>query len=217
MKKLLSGLFLIIILCFCIGLSAQNAPDSTLVQIETLDGNQFIGKLTNEDSEKLVIVTDNLGEIVIKLSDIKSRKAIHSSQIKKGEFWFDNPQSTRYFWSPNGYGLKKGEGYYQNVWVLWNQVAVGINDYFSISGTIIPLFLFGGTATPVFISPKISIPIEKNKFNLGAGALLGTVLGESDTSFGIVYGVSTLGLLIITSALGWATGMQEENGPLPLW
>ncbi len=193
MKTIKVGLLLAFVVFFCTNLSAQTENDSTLVQIETLDGNHFTGKITNQDSEKLTIVTDNLGEIEIKLSSIKSRKTVLASQQKNGEWWLDNPQSTRYFWSPNGYGLKKGEGYFQNVWILWNQVAYGITDNFSIGGTVIPLFLFGGAPTPVIINPKISLPINKNKLNLGAGALIGTVLGESETGFGIVYGVSTFG------------------------
>jgi hypothetical protein len=96
-------------------------------------------------------------------------------------------------WSPNGYGLIKGEGYYQNIWVLWNQFAYGVSDNFSIGGGMIPLFLFGGGPTPVFLTPKFSIPLEHNKINLGAGALIGTVLGEEDTGFGILYGLSTFG------------------------
>jgi len=38
-----------------------------------------------------------------------------------------------------------------------------------------------------------SIPVSKEKFNLGGGALLGTVLGAEETGFGILYGISTLG------------------------
>lgn len=193
MKNLTRVLLLFVVLIFCSKITAQNVNDSTLIQIETIDGNRFIGKISSENSEKLMIVTDNLGEIVIQVSDIKSRKIINDTQIKNGEFWFDNPQSTRYFWAPNGYGLEKGEGYYQNVWILWNQVAYGITDNFSIGGTVIPLFLFGGASTPLFINPKLSIPVNKNKFNVGAGALVGTVIGGGDSGFGLVYGVSTLG------------------------
>ena len=112
--------------------------------------------------------------------------------MKAGKLWFENTQSTRYFWSPNGYGLKKGEGYYQNIWVLWNQASIGVTDYFSVGAGIVPLFFFGGTATPVWIVPKFSIPVVKDKFNIGAGAIAGTLLGEG-TGFGIVYGLGTLG------------------------
>lgn len=174
-------------------LKAQTNADTSLVRIETRDGNEYVGQITKEDTDKITLSTQRLGEISILKTDIKSQKAVQPQQIKDGKVWFPNPQASRYFWSPNGYGLKKGEGYYQNIWVLWNQFAYGITDNFSIGGAVVPLFLFGGGPTPVFISPKISFPVEKEKFNLGAGALMGTVLGETEGAFGLVYGISTFG------------------------
>lgn len=183
--------FFLLIISFSV--KAQTLTDTTLVNIVTVDGNEFIGHITNQDSLKLILKTEKFGEISIFKSDIKRRENVEVQQIKEGKFWFPNPQSTRYLWSPNGYGLKKGEGYYQNIWVLWNQFAYGLSDNFSVGGGIIPLFLFGGAPTPVFITSKFSIPVVENKFNLGLGAIVGTVLGEEDTGFGIFYGLSTFG------------------------
>ncbi len=163
------------------------------MRIETKDGNEYIGQMMGQDSVKIYLKTQNLGEIGIPKSEVKYWEPIHAQQIKEGKLWFTNPQSTRYFWSPNGYGLKKGEGYYQNIWVLWNQVGYGVTENFSIGGGIIPLFFFGGASTPVFLTPKVSFPLDKDKINIGGGALLGTVLGEEDASWGILYGIGTLG------------------------
>ncbi len=193
MKKVKLLLFIFLLAATMNQVAAQNETDSTLVRIETRDGNEFVGRITSQDTAKVVLLTENLGEISIFIKDIVSQKKVYPEQVRNGEIWFPNPQSTRYYWAPNGYGLKKGEGYYQNIWVLWNQFAYGITDNFSIGATVIPLFLFGGGPTPVLINPKLSFPLEKNKFNLGAGALAGTILGESDATFGILYGVSTFG------------------------
>jgi hypothetical protein len=167
--------------------------DTAVLRIETRDGNEFVGKIISEDSEKIYFFTENFGEISILKKDIKSREKVNIQQIRDGKIWFPNTQSSRYFWSPNGYGLRKGEGYYQNIWVLWNQFAYGVTDNFSLGGGIIPLFLFDGAPTPVFFTPKFSFPVEKDKFNIGAGALVGTILGETDASFGILYGLTTFG------------------------
>ena len=194
MKTFMLPLFIIFVITLLPnGLFAQPETDSTLVRIETRDGNEYVGRIISQNADKVVLFTQNLGEISILTRDIVAQKSILPEQVKEGEIWFPNPQATRYFWVPNGYGLKKGEGYYQNIWVLWNQFAYGITDNFSVGGAMIPLFLFGGGPTPVFINPKISMPIDKEKFNLGAGALIGTVLGETDGPFGIIYGVSTFG------------------------
>jgi hypothetical protein len=212
--------FLTFLLFFSISykyLSGQNETDTSLVRIETRDGNEYSGRITGEDSVKIILQTQILGEISIPRSEIRTLKKIQSTQVKEGQIWFPNPQASRYFWAPNGYGLKKGEGYYQNIWVLWNQFAYGITDNISIGGAMIPLFLFDGAPTPVFISPKVSIPIEKEKINMGGGVIAGTILGEEGTTFGIVYGVSTFGTPDNNITFGVGYGFAGgEWAPSPL-
>ena len=194
MKTVKIFLSLLFVLILNITVHSQTAiPDTSHYRIETRDGNEFIGTIVFEDTLKIQLSTQNLGLIMIQKHDIKFREQVSSRQIRDNKIWLANPQSTRYFWSPNGYGLRKGEGYYQNIWVLWNQFAYGVTDNFSLGGGIIPLFLFGGAPTPVFFTPKFSFPVEKDKFNIGAGALVGTILGESESSFGILYGLTTFG------------------------
>ncbi len=216
MKTKISFAFLLMFI-LTLSVKSQTTNDTTLVNIETADGNEFVGQIVNEDSLKIVLKTEKLGEISIFRSDIKRQEILEVQQIKEGKYWFPNPQSTRYFWSPNGYGLKKGEGYYQNIWVLWNQFAYGLSDNFSIGGGIIPLFLFGGTPTPVFITAKFSIPVVENKFNLGTGAIAGTILGEEETGFGILYGISTFGTPDnnVTFGLGYGfAGGEWASSPM---
>src|SRR6056297_2781164 len=94
---------LIILLFPTLLVLSQTSSDSTLVRIEMVDGNEFLGEVVNEDAERVYLKTENLGELPILKSSIKSREIAHVSQIKDGKLWFANPQSTRYFWSPNGY------------------------------------------------------------------------------------------------------------------
>ena len=192
---------------------AQNQADSVEIYlIETTDGNQYIGQILERSGETIHLQTERLGEIEIKVIDIKKIEPIRRELIVGREYWFENPQSTRYLWSPNGYGLKKGEGYYQNVWIFFNQVAVGITNNISIGAGLLPLFLFGGAPTPVWLTPKVSIPIAKDKFNLGAGALLGTVIGEEDSNYGLLYGIATFGNRDKNVSLGLGYGLL--NGEL---
>jgi len=200
-----------------IAISKNEIIYHNLVTIETLDGNEFLGEVVQEDSLSMVIKTRNLGEIKIAKSEIKKKTRVESHQIKDGKLWFDNPQSTRYFWAPNGYGLKKGEGYYQNIWILWNQFTYGATDYFSIGAGIIPTFLFGAP-TPVFATLKFSVPVVKNKFNVAAGTIAGYVLGEEGAGFGIFYGTATFGSPDKNFSLG--VGEMFAGGewaPMPLF
>jgi len=193
-------------------------PRSATYRVELKDGTVLYGKLIAETETEIEIEMEDIGQLTINRDKIKSLipNVGDTGEVKKS-FWFENPQSTRYFWSPNGYGLKAGEGYYQNVWVLFNQFAVGVTDNFSLGGGIVPLFLFAGGSTPVWFTPKFSIPVVKEKFNVGGGALIGTVLGEEESGFGILYGLSTFGSrdknLSVGLGYGYAGG-SFANSPM---
>lgn len=197
----------------------QVVTDSTkTMRIETKDGNIYIGNLITEDSLTLVLKTDRLGVINIPLADIKLRTEMSDAKNVEGQFWLPNPQSSRYFWAPNGYGLEKGSAYYQNIWILYNQVSVGITDNFSIGAGMLPLFLFAGASTPIFFVPKISVPVVRDKLNIGTGAFLGTVLGEETGWFGLLYGTTTVGSRDKNFSLGMAYGFSQDQWmQRPIW
>jgi hypothetical protein len=186
---------------------------SRLWVVVTNDGNEFVGYIKENTQEYLRLETVSLGLINIPKANIrKIRAANPNTKIVDGEAWLANPQSTRYFWAPNGYGLKAGEGYYQNIWILFNQFSYGITDHVSIGVGLVPLFLFGGDVpTPIWFTPKFSIPISEDRFNLGGGALIATVIGGGDggTGVGIAYGVSTLGSRDKNVTLGLGYGFAD--------
>lgn len=169
--------------------------DSTWV-IETIDDNTYIGIIREQNADKIVLETNNLGVITLLRSNIRRMEALRPEQIKNGEVWYDSPHATRYLFGPNGYSLKRGEAYYQNAWIAFNQVSFGVTDRFTLGIGMVPLF-FINAPTPVWITPKYSIPIKENQVNIGVGALLATVLGNNDNgggrSFGVAYGQLTLG------------------------
>ncbi len=172
---------------------SQELNDTSLKwMIETTDGNEFVGQIVLEDSTGLILLTDDFGEINIALSLIKMKREIKASSIIEGEHWFANPHSTRYFYGPNGYGLNKGEAYYQNTWIMFNQLSYGITDFFSMGVGMMPLFLFAGSSTPVWITPKLSVPVVKDKFNIGGGVMYAHILGDGG-SFGISYATFSIG------------------------
>ena len=194
---------------------AQDRQDAIKSRIETLDGNEYIGVVLEQTPEKIRLKTEKLGEIVISVADIKHISELKLVTNKDGSYWLDNPQATRYLWAPNGYNLKKGEGYYQNVWALFNQAVYGFTDHFSAGVGVVPLFIIAGAPTPVWITAKFAVPVVENKFNLGAGALMGTVIGEENATFGILYGISTFGTKDknLSVGLGWgfAGGEISQN------
>lgn len=202
--QLLLGVFCVLIISGSNKGFAQ-VQDTTTYRVETRDGNEYLGKLLLDSPESITLITKNLGEIKIKKSDILKMEAIQPSQIKDGVLWFENSQASRYFWMPNGYGIKKGEGYYQNVWIFVNQVTAAPTDHFSVGAGIIPGFLLGGPS-PMWVTGKFSIPVQPELVNLGVGILSGTVVGESDTGFGIAYAMTTIGTRDKNYSLGVGYG-----------
>lgn len=188
------------------------AMDSAqLYRIEMLDGNEFLGHVTGEEADHFVLQTITFGDLVIKRDQIKRITPVDTGQVVNGKIWFDNPQAARYFWAPNGYGLKEGEGYYQNIWVLFNQVSYGFTDNFSVGVGVLPVFLFGASENPVWITPKLSVPLIDNKLNLGVGTIFMTVTGVKNASAGLLYGTLTVGSRDQNASFGMAYGYTSED------
>jgi hypothetical protein len=164
-----------------------------LYVVKMNDDNEFVGSIVSQNAEVVVLKTASLGEITIQKKNIRSINPLEKGQVVGGQYWFENPHTTRYFFGANAYNLRRGEGYYQNTWIFLNQVSYGVTNNITIGAGIIPLFIFAGASTPVWITPKVAFPIVKDKVNAGAGAFLGTVIGEEDSGFGLVYGSATFG------------------------
>jgi len=201
---------------FGFNLYSQNESDTLQYYLKTKDGNTFTGKIIEQDSVKVIFEAASIGRMQVWRNNIRTLEVVEPKRMMQGAYWYDNPQATRYFYSPNGFGLKKGEGYYQNVWVLFNSFSVGVTDNFSLGGGTVPLILFGAGVLPVWITPKFSIPTPDEKLNFGVGALTGTILGEEQSGFGIVYGLTTFGTKDnnVTFGLGYGyAGGSWANAP----
>lgn len=205
-------LILLVLLVSVFPLFGQDSSDSLKFKsIETRDGNTYIGRVLSETGDSVVFKTEKLGILRFSKTDILALRDLDKVSAVKGEYWLPNPQSSRYFWAPNGYGLKKGEAYYQNIWVMYNQVSFGLTNHFSLGGGIMPVFLLGAEVVPVWLVPKFSVPIEKEKINLGTGAFLGSFIGEDTGVFGLLYGTATFGSRDKNFSLGMAYGFADSE------
>jgi hypothetical protein len=200
----------IFFLTFTATVDAQDRTGET-VRITTLDGSVLVGTIEQEDEEQIVLLVEGIGRVTVVRSNIRNLQVLDPDRIRNGDYWFENPQGTRYFFAPNAIGLRKGAGYYQNAWIFFNNVNYGVSDNFSIGAGTIPVFLFGVTALPIWVLPKLSIPVSGDNIHLAAGALIGGVIGEGSTGFGLVYGNATYGNRDknLTVGLGYGYGGDE--------
>lgn len=169
---------------------------SQIWHVEMTNGNEYYGKILRKEARVCVFRTLELGEINLPYGKIKRMSQKDSSHMVSDKYRFENPHATRYFFGTNGYGLKKGEGYYTNTWIFYNQVSYGFSNRFTMGVGTIPLFLFGASIFPFWVTPKVSFPLGSDKWNGAAGVLYMNVLGSDIGDFsglGVTYGSLTYG------------------------
>ena len=185
-------------------INVESPIDSTKIyKIELKDGSIFIGNILQQDSVNIVLRTSSIPKIEIPVSKIKSIDEVDKSNFKDGGYWYPNPHATRYFYGPSAIGLKKGEGYYQNTYLVLNSFNVGITDNISIGGGLELISTFAGKDPLFFITPKASFKVAE-KFHAGGGVLYARIPGGLG-SLGTVFATGTYGTTDnnITSSLGW--------------
>ena len=187
----------------------EPAPEHQMYRVEMTEGKVLIGTLVLKNDEQVVLKTRELGEVTLKRANIESMAKVDPARIRNGEYWFENPQSTRYFFGPSAIGLRGGEGYYQNTWVVFNNVNYGVSNNVSIGAGTVPIFLFGADAIPFWVLPKASISTPQTNLHFAGGAVLGGVIGEESTSIGLLYGNTTVGSRDHNATLGVGYGYAD--------
>ena len=128
------------------------------VRIVLQNGGIYEGEVVSSNSTSFVINTLMLGEMEIRKTSIASLINIDADQvgsISSASRSTDlNPKACRYYFAPSAFQLKKGEGYYQNAWFIYNQISYGFTDYLTVGMSMTP-FGTGGTV-------KIGKPISDN-------------------------------------------------------
>ena len=180
--------------------------EGSYVMVIQENGNRYLGTILQINRDTLVLETQELGTLTLNNRTIKTIKPISASQFKSGVWLTSHGVNTRYYFGTNGYSLEKGTGYYQNTWVLFNQFNYGLTDHLSVGGGLIPLFLFGGTPTPIWGTLKYSLPLPSENFHFATGMLFGTVPADGSTGFGLIFGQATLGSNVSNVNFGMGFG-----------
>ena len=216
---------IVLLLCFVginFSLSAQTKrekkPETKQVRIEMTDGNFVDGKLIERRGDTVVVESPTLGTLNLNIKNIKNIDALTAQNFKDGKFWFDNVHAPHGYVAPTGFNFRKGEGYYGNVFLFFNQVGYGFTDNFSISGGTEILTLFGAGIGDfswpqfLYINPKFSFQADKN-LTVGVGMFLlfsRGDFGRGNQTIPFPYAVATLGNRNNNLSLG--VGADVSNG-----
>ncbi|MBW6497500.1 MAG: hypothetical protein K0B09_03855 [Bacteroidales bacterium] len=198
--------FLLVLIAGQTLFAQQTEEKPQVYRIETVDRNVYTGVIISETSDAIVFRTENLGDLTI------LRRNIVRQTLVSGGGKSENLHGNRYFILSNSLGIPKGSGYYQNSWIFFNQAHYGITNNISIGAGIIPLFLFAGTASPIWIVPSVSIPVSRDNFSLGANAIIATIAGEDvEGSVGFLTFTATLGNRNNNLSLGLGYGYAGND------
>ncbi len=199
-------------------------PDSTQIQVlETTDGSTNIGRIVEIGTEEIAFKTD-LGIIHIPISKIKHIETVSADLVRKGEFWFPNPNITRLFFAPTARMLKQGKGYFADYYLFFPGFAYGITDRFTLGGGLSIFPTVDINDQLFFLAPKFGL-IQEKTFSFALGTLLVRIPRYEDEEVspdadfqeddpevaGILYGVTTFGHPDASLTAGLGYGFVDGN------
>lgn len=177
------------------------------------DGSELHGELVNKTSNQIVLKTAAMGEVTISATDIDEIQETSESDYKGGKYWFPNPSYSKYHFGSTGRNLKKGDGYYQNVLIVFNSAHYGITDWFSIGAGFEAISTFMGQPL-FFIMPKFGYEFFKN-FSVGVSYMYGNqsaaIAEEGFAGIGIINGIITYGNDDYNGSVGFGWAHSADN------
>lgn len=196
-------------------------PDSSHVQIiTTQDKSTMMGRIL-DIRENEIVFSAEFGKVVIPIEKILSIETVPVASLKKGEYWFPNPNATRLFFAPTARMLKKGDGYFADYYLFFPAVAYGITDYITIGGGMSLIPGVDIDKQIFYFTPKVGLSATK-KFTLGIGALIIKIPNFDDDEendededesplLGLLYGVGTYGNPNSSLTIGLGYGFVDDK------
>lgn len=137
------------------------------------------------------------------------------SQDNDENFFAPSPTANGVFLVPSGFGPDKGEVYFQNLTVFFNQFQFGASEHFSVGVSFELLSLLAALDSAQYrpgftISPKVSVPVDGQDVQLGFGAMFVEIPDTDEfLDLGFVLGTGTYGQEDRHISLGLGFGLIE--------
>ncbi|MCK4822691.1 hypothetical protein KA005_43410 [bacterium] len=184
---------------------------SYVYSIRLIDETTLHGRFLEIKEKEIIFETNYLGIYTIAKIKILNIEKVMSISDSKSRRWFVNPHDTRHFFAPTARSLQKGEGYFQDVYLLLGFVNYGITDNILIGGGISVIPGIGIDEQLLFLNPKVGFQITDN-LNLGGGLFYASFPGDNKRQRGgIAYGIGTYGNRENNVTLGLGYGVYNEE------
>ena len=205
MKQILT----ICLFLFSVIIHSQN---SQLVEIETNDGNIFLGTIIEESDEGFKLKTQDGIQISVPISSVKNISKIETAEVE-GQVWRADPNKSMYLIAPSAFPIEKQKVYCRDFCLVFPSYNRGFGNNFSLQAGA---FVFPGMqfdVIPVVLSGKFSLP-QIGPARLATGMMYVSVPGQS-ASFGagFAFGSATFGnrFTHLTASLGWGYFRDKDQ------
>lgn len=205
MKKFIS----IYLILFSVFLFSQ---DSQLVEIETNDGNIFLGTVIEESDIGYRLKTQDGIVISVPLASVKRVSKIETAEID-GQVWRADPNKSMYLFAPSAFPIEKHKAYCRDFCLFFPSYNRGFGNNFSFQAGA---FVFPGMPldqVPIVLSGKFSLP-QVGPARLATGMMY-VNFPQEDNAFGLgfVFGTATFGdrFTHFSTTLGWGYGRYEDD------
>ena len=186
-------------------------PGESLYEIRLMDGSVLFGRVTAVEGETIFLVTLVGARVEVERSQIRVARPAEG-RVVEGEFWGEDPNSSRLFFTATGRTLKKGEAYVGTYIIVLPFFAVGLTDRITVAAGAPVLF---GALEPFYVAPKVQV-FRTARAAISVGTL---ALFFDDEIVGINYAVGTFGTPdhALTLGLGFGfSGDQFSNQPVAM-
>ena len=124
-------------------------PGEDLYEVRLADGSVLFARVTAVEGGRIVLVTLGGARIEVERSLIRmARRA--EGRVVEGEFWRDDPNLSRLFFTATGRTLQKGKAYVGTYIIVLPFFAVGITDRVTLAAGAPVLF---GRLEPFYVAP----------------------------------------------------------------
>jgi len=179
--------------------------------IMTVDGAEYVGRITSESETTVSILTPAGISIDIPRTSIQSIKSFEGKVVGM-KIYHPDPNKSRYLIAPSAFPIESGKGYCRDFCLVFPSINYGLSNQVSIQAGIIWFPGMPIDETPVFASAKVTL-MQTERAAFAAGMQYFRIpLFEGGFGMGFLFGTATVGDRFNhgTVSLGW--GYMEVNG-----
>jgi len=189
------------------------SQDNEMVEIETNDGNFFLGEVIEESSLGYRLKTQDGIIISIPSEAIKKINSIETTTSYEGQVWRADPNKSMYLFAPSAYPIEKNKSYCRDFCLVFPSYNRGYGNNFSLQAGA---FVFPGMPldqVPIVLSGKFSLP-QVRFARLATGMMYVNFPGVEDSfGAGFAFGTATFGnrFTHFSTTLGWGYVRYETD------